>query len=116
LAFDYYAGKRAGPISECAMAFPLRFVAALVLLAGPCIGQTADVEVTGQHRGYTNHDLFLRLDNDKEMRFTVRIPGDKDERWHNDFPMMSRIAVTYHDEADAKYPIATAIRAADKNR
>ena len=71
-----------------------------------------DVEVTGQHRGYTNHELFVRLDNDKEMTFTVRIPGDTSDQWHDQFQTLSRITVTYHEAPGEKHPIATAIKPA----
>jgi hypothetical protein len=110
------AGKLAGLTEEFAMDVRMRYLVTFALLAVSCIGQAADLEVTGQHRGYTNHQLYLRLDNDKEMTFIVRIPGDKDEKWQNDFQTLSRITVTYHDEAEAKYPIATAIRVADSKR
>jgi len=72
----------------------------------------ASKEVTGQHRGFTNDQLFLRLDDDKEMTFVVRIPGDTDRKWHDQFATLSRVTVTYHDEAGEKYPVATAIRQA----
>jgi hypothetical protein len=97
------------------MVFRLRYLATLALLAGPYIAQAADVEVTGQHRGYTSHQLFLRLDDDKEMTFTVRIPGDTADHWQQDFKTLSRITVTYHEEAGAKYPVATAIKTAAAN-
>ena len=93
----------------------LRYLAAFALLAGPCVGHAADAEATGQHRGYTNDKLFLRLDDDKELTFIVRIPGDRDEKWQHDYATLSRITITYHDEAGAKYPIITAIKAADPN-
>jgi hypothetical protein len=72
---------------------------------------TADQEVTGEHRGYTNDHLFVRVSDDKEMTFVVRIPGDTEEKWHKDFQMLSRITVTYHQGPDDKLPVATAIRA-----
>ena len=56
--------------------------------------------------------LFLKLDNDKEMTFLVRIPGDTDAKWHKDFEVTSRISVTYHKEPGQKYPVATAIKSA----
>lgn len=71
-----------------------------------------DQEVTGEHRGYTNDQLFLRVADDKEMTFVVRIPGDKEEKWHKDFQIKSRITVTYHQGPGDKHPVATAIRAA----
>ena len=74
------------------MTSTVRYLAALALLAGPCLGLAADTEVTGQHRGYTNNQLFVRLDNEKEMTFIVRIPGDQDRKWQNDFQTLSRIA------------------------
>ena len=46
------------------------------------------------------------------MTFPVRIPGDKDEKWHKDFQTKSRITVTYHQGTGDKLPVATAIRAA----
>jgi hypothetical protein len=67
-----------------------------------------NLTVTGQHRGFTNKELYLRLDNDKEMTFVVEIPGDKDEAWHNQYKTLSRITVTYHD-VPGKKPVATAI-------
>ena len=75
-------------------------------------GKTTDIEVTGQHRGYTNHELFVRLDNDKEMTFTVRIPGDTSDQWHDQFQTLSRITVTYHEAPGEKHPIVTAIKPA----
>ena len=72
----------------------------------------AEKEITGEHRGYTNDHLFLRVSDDKEMTFVVRIPSDKDEKWHKDFQVKSRITVTYHQGSDDKLPIATAIRTA----
>jgi hypothetical protein len=80
------------------------------------VTNAADLEVTGQDRGYTNHDLFLRLDNDKEMTFTVRIPGDTTDQWHDAFKTLSRITVTYHEVQGEKHPIATAIKSADSQK
>jgi hypothetical protein len=74
--------------------------------------KVADIEVTGQHRGYTNSELYLRLDNDKEMTFSVHIPGDTTEQWHDAFKTLSRITVTYHEVPGEKHPVATAIKAA----
>ena len=71
------------------------------------------VTVTGQHRGYTNSELFLKLDNDKEMTFLVQIPNDKEEAWHSQFKTLSRIVVTYHEVPGKKQLIATAIAKAD---
>jgi hypothetical protein len=93
-------------------------VLAVLVLLGGIVGAARaadapkDHTVTGQHRGYTNEKLFLRLDDDKEMTFVVRIPGDKDEHWHDQFATLSRITVTYHEEAGAKFPVATAIQQA----
>ena len=75
---------------------------------------SADREITGEHRGYTNDQLFLRISDEKEMTFLVRIPGDKDEKWHKDFQVKSRITVTYHQGPNDELPVATAIRAAAK--
>ncbi|HKD11524.1 MAG TPA: hypothetical protein VKE50_05585 [Thermoanaerobaculia bacterium] len=89
----------------------LGLAASIVLSAGeptPAGGK----EATGQHRGYTNDRLFLRLDDGKEMTFLVKIPGDKDWKWHKDFETLSRITVTYHAESGQDLPVATAIRAA----
>ncbi|SRR5581483_3849767 len=72
-----------------------------------------DSEVTGQHRGYTNSQLYLRRDDDQEMTFTVRIPGDTTDEWQKKFATLSRITVTYHEAPGEKHPIATAIRVAD---
>jgi len=69
-------------------------------------------EVSGQHRGYTNDELYLRLDDGKEMTFLVRIPGDKDAKWHQDFETLSRITVTYRQGPNDKQPVAIAIRKA----
>ena len=83
--------------------------------AKPSAGASSEVkdqEITGDHRGYTNDQLFLRVADDKEMKFVVRIPGDKDEKWHKDFQMNSRITVTYHQGPGDKLPVATAIRTA----
>jgi len=74
--------------------------------------KAADIEVTGQHRGYTNHELYLRLDNDKEMTFTVHIPGDTTDQWHDAYQTLSRITVTYHEAPGEKHPVATAIKSA----
>ncbi len=85
----------------------------ITITAAPAAKTAAhDTVVTGQHRGYTNDELYLRLDNDKEMTFLVRIPGDKDWKWHNEFATLSRITVTYHSEPGEKRPIVTAIKAA----
>jgi hypothetical protein len=70
-----------------------------------------DTVVTGQHRGFTNDKLYLRLDDDKEITLLVDIPGDKDRQWQKDFQMNSRVTVTYHQNADGKL-VATSIKAA----
>lgn len=85
----------------------------ITAVAAPAAKTAAhDTVVTGQHRGYTNDELYLRLDNEREMTFLVRIPGDKDAKWHDQFATLSRITVTYHSEPGEKRPIATAIKAA----
>ena len=71
------------------------------------------ITVTGQHRGFTNSELYLKLDNDKEMTFLVQIANDKDEAWHKQFKTLSRIAVTYHEVPGTKFPVATAIAKAE---
>jgi len=70
-----------------------------------------DTVVTGQHRGFTNDKLYLRLDDDKEITLVVDIPGDKDRKWQKDFEMNSRVTVTYHPNAEGKL-VATSIKAA----
>lgn len=83
--------------------------------AKPAPSATAAVqgkEVTGQHRGYTNDELYLRLDDGQEMTFLVRIPGDKDAQWRKDFETLSRITVTYRQGPSDKRPVAVAIRKA----
>ena len=75
-------------------------------------GAPKSLTVTGQHRGFTNSELYLRLDNDKEMTFLVQIPGDKDQAWHNQYKTLSRITVTYQ-EVPGKKPVATAIAKAE---
>jgi hypothetical protein len=81
-------------------------------------------EVTGEHRGYSNDKLFFRLDDGKKMTFFVAIPGDKgpemvngvikDVKWHDQFQVMTRITVTYHQGPTDEFPVATAIRNAAK--
>ncbi|HEX7254256.1 MAG TPA: hypothetical protein VF376_15355 [Thermoanaerobaculia bacterium] len=93
--------------SIVAAAAPREFVASS---ATPSAAQ--DQEITGEHRGYTNDHLFLRVSDDKEMTFVVRISGDTEEKWHEDFQPRSRITVTYHQGLDDKLPVATALRAA----
>jgi len=85
--------------------------AAALLADKPKASGTAvkNVTVTGQHRGYTNDELYLQLDDGKEMKFLVQIPGDKDGAWHKQFETLSRITVTYHEDAGKKQLIATAI-------
>jgi hypothetical protein len=73
----------------------------------------SDTVVTGQHRGFTNNKLYLKLDDGTELTLIVDIPGDKDEKWHKDFKTLSRIAVTYHKNAEGKL-VATSIKKADK--
>ena len=68
------------------------------------------MEVTGQHRGFTNEKLFLKLDDGKEMTFVVDIPGDKERKWHKDFATLSRITVTYVTGAPGGPPIATSLK------
>ena len=70
-----------------------------------------DLTVTGQHRGFTNKELYVKLDNDKEMTFVVDIPGDKSDAWHDQYKTLSRITVTYH-EVPGKKPVATALATA----
>jgi len=72
------------------------------------VAQTA--QVTGQHRGYTNEKLFLRLDDGKEMTFVVAIPGDTERKWQKDFATLSRITVTYVPGAAGGLPVATALK------
>lgn len=76
--------------------------------AGP-EAAAADVIVTGQHRGFTNDKLYLRLDDEKELTLVVNIPGDKDQNWHKEFETLSRVTVTYHKTADGKL-VATSIK------
>ena len=104
--------------------FVLVLLSSMALLAAPAFAQkpkpsskpaTAPAKslmATGQHRGYTNDELFLRLDDGKEMTFLVQIPGDKDGKWHDQFKTLSRITVTYHEEPGKKHLIATAIEQA----
>ena len=70
------------------------------------------MEVTGQHRGFTNEKLFLKLDDGKEMTFVVDIPGDKERKWQKDFATLSRITVTYVTGAPGGPPIATSLKIA----
>ena len=71
------------------------------------------ISVTGKHRGYTNNELYLLPDNGKEMTFIVQIVGDKDQAWHKQFEMSSRITVTYHQVPGNAKPVATAIAKAE---
>jgi hypothetical protein len=73
---------------------------------------TQTMEVTGQHRGFTNEKLFLKLDDGNEMTFVVDIPGDKERKWQKDFATLSRITVTYVTGAPAGPPIATSLKIA----
>jgi hypothetical protein len=84
----------------------------IVVASSATPSDVPDKEITGEHRGYTNAQLFLRVADDKEMTFVVRIPDDKDEKWHKDFQVKSRITVTYHQGPGDKLPVATAIRTA----
>jgi hypothetical protein len=105
----------------------LSALAAFALLAAPFATVAQDktpsstapapakaLEVMGQHRGFTNDKLYLKLDNEKEMTFLVNIPGDKDWQWHKDFETLSRIAVTYHQGPGEALPVAIAIKKAGK--
>jgi hypothetical protein len=71
----------------------------------------ADTVVTGQHRGFTNDKLYLRLDDDEEITLLVDIPGDKDRQWQKDFQVNARVTVTYHKNPEGKL-VATSIKAA----
>ena len=86
---------------------------ALTLTCGASWILAADTVVTGQHRGFTNDKLYLKLDDETELTLLVDIPGDKDQKWHKDFETLSRVTVTYHKNADGKL-VATAITKADK--
>ncbi len=81
--------------------------------AAPPARSKGDLSVTGTHRGYTNDELYVRLGDDRELTFLVRIPGDRDAKWHDAFQVNERITVTYHREEKEKRPVATAIRKAD---
>jgi hypothetical protein len=75
------------------------FALAALLSWGATTAQTAaaatqTVEVTGEHRGVTNENLILELDDGEEMTFVVDIPGDKERKWHKDFATRSRITIT----------------------
>ena len=70
------------------------------------------MEVTGQHRGFTNEKLFLKLDDGKEMTFVVDIPGDKERKWQKDFATLSPITVTYVTGAPGGPPIGTSLKIA----
>ena len=70
-----------------------------------------DTVATGQHRGYTNDNLFFRPDGADELKLKVEIPGDKDQKWHKEFETMSRVTVTYHKAADGSL-VATSIKKA----
>src|SRR5262245_12024123 len=75
--------------------------------------KAADKVVTGQHRGFTNDKLYLKLDDEKEITLIVDIPGDKDRKWQKDFQVNSRITVTYHAGADGRL-VATSIKQAEE--
>jgi hypothetical protein len=78
----------------------------------PAAAGTQTMELTGQHRGFTNEKLFLKLDDGKEMTFVVDIPGDKERKWQKDFATLSRITVTYVTGAPGRPPIATSLKIA----
>jgi len=99
------------------------FAVAALLSGGVTTAQTATapssaaagaqtMEVTGQHRGFTNEKLFLKLDDGKEMTFVVDIPGDKQRKWQKDFATLSRITVTYVTGVPGGPPIATSLKIA----
>jgi hypothetical protein len=99
------------------------FALAALLSGGVTTAQTANTpsstaaatqttEVTGQHRGFTNETLFLKLDDGKEMTFVVDIPGDKERKWQKDFATLSRITVIYVPGAPGRTPIATSLKKA----
>ena len=71
---------------------------------------TQTMEVTGQHRGFTNENLFLKLDDGKEMTFVGDIAGDKERKWQKDFATLSRITVIYVTGAPGGSPIATSLK------
>jgi hypothetical protein len=73
---------------------------------------TQTMELTGQHRGFTNEKLFLKLDDGKEMTFVVDIPGDKERKWQKAFATLSRITVTCVTGAPGGPPIATSLKIA----
>ena len=75
----------------------------------PAPAAAKDTVVTGQHNGYTNDKLFLKTGDGKELKLLVEIEGDKDRKWHDQFPILSRIAVTYHTKSDGTL-VATAIK------
>ena len=74
---------------------------------------TVDTVVTGQHFGYMNDELYLKLDDGKKLTLTVDIPGDKDGKWRKDHRTMSRITVTYHVKPGGEL-VATSIKKADE--
>jgi hypothetical protein len=63
---------------------------------------SSEAVATGQYRGFTNDELYLRLDDGKEIKLIVAIPGDKDQKWQHAFQMNSRIMVLYHQNGDGK--------------
>ena len=100
---------------------PIALSASIALLAVAALAQqpkppskafamsVESISVTGKHRGYTNNELSLKLDNDKEMTFLVQIPGDKEQAWHKQFEMSSRITVTYYQVPGKTQLVATSI-------
>ncbi|MGE5208651.1 MAG: hypothetical protein ACM3KL_04890, partial [Alphaproteobacteria bacterium] len=83
-----------------------------VVAEEPAQGSGASTVVTGEHRGFTNNKLYLKLDDGTELTLVVEIPGDKDEKWHTEFETLSRITVTYHKNAEGKL-VVTSIKKAD---
>jgi hypothetical protein len=81
----------------------------------PQKASSGDTVVTGQHRGFTNDELYLRLDDGKEIKLIVAIPGDKDSKWQDAYQMNSRITVTYHKNGDGKL-VATEIKKAGADK
>jgi hypothetical protein len=104
---------------------PIALLAAIALLAIAAVAEqpkppskesgtsVQSISVTGKHRGYTNNELYLKLDSDKEMTFFVQIPGDKEQAWHKQFEMSSRITVTYRQVPGKTQLVATAIAKAE---
>ncbi len=98
------------------------FAAAGLGLTGVATAQTAKppppnpiakpMEITGQHRGFTNEKLFLQLEDGKELTFVVDIPGDRDRKWQKDFAADSKITVTYIPGAPGGPLIAKSLKKA----